>query len=601
MLGVTLLSTNVAGDEPMHVYSYIQLFEDDHVGDPVVFAGETLDPDHSLIVSWDEEALRAALAPGASLPVTEETRLATLRNLTEAFFATQAALIRLTAQDDSSTDFVSAQNAFSEAGQHALKLSQEYSNTLRAAGHASAATTFRAAVNALLLEEHAYLLLAEAMTREIEALNARVARLLATAPKRRVQMRARLVGALGTRRLHLDGYDTYQTYDPVETPRFQFELDKRAQREIEAADELGDVVHAALSGDLQQELETALASLKTELQDLRTGLETDALEVNVHQTVREMEVSADDGFGPAIAAGETLVHTLQSLQLSTPDFSAESDVQLLLLIYRTVTAQIGEIVAQLRGLESGLQAFTDTVETTAAEVPGVIADEVRETLLESLERVKNDPNIATVIERFETVRRSLGLTTEVAEAGLDGAETARDLDKSFDTRLDLLVATPGRRYSGDLVVLEALIFEGEGDNARVLTRGYRKIRLQQVGLRGEVRGALVFTDPQNAEYDDQAWEPTVALGYMLHYGMSSNSFWNTVLDPGIGLSMTVLDWQEDHDFEVGIGINVSLLQNLLWIGYGRNLQAETDYSYVGINPLAAGRLFRGTSLSATTQ
>jgi hypothetical protein len=557
-----------------------------------------VEPDHSILILWDEEVLRAMLAGEAvdaepePMALAEAARLATLRDLVDAFFEAQAALVRARAAGPATRSEAArlANDAFGRAGLRAISMAEAHEEALAASGAVAEAEAFRGTLNALVLEA-SYEPLARAMQREIAELNARVARALEDAPRYRVQMRATLVGLLGSRRLHLDGYDTLQTYAPRETPRFHFGLDERARREVEAADELAQVVRDALSGELKRKLKDAMDALERELDVLREAIEADVLEGNVREALDAMRASGDARFGPAIESGETLVATLEALTLDVPPFEAQTDAELLLGIYDALSSQIGGLVAQIGTLEGQVRGFVDDVETVAEAVPGAVEADALAALRASWERVQANPRIAAVVETYRTVRRSLGLSVDVARASL-ADERPRTLDEDLDTRLDLLIATPDRRHSGDALYVEALVTRGEDDDPRIVARTFRKVRLLHLGLRGEVRGALIFSDPQKNAYADQDWEPTPALGYQVHYGKGRSRFWNDVLDPGLGLALTTLDYQDEDDFELGIAANVTLFRSLLWAGYGRNLQAESDFFFVGVNPLAIGRLFR---------
>ena len=47
-----------------------------------------------------------------------------------------------------------------------------------------------------------------------------------------------------------------------------------------------------------------------------------------------------------------------------------------------------------------------------------------------------------------------------------------------------------------------------------------------------------------------------------------------------------LDFDDSDSLELGIALGVVLFKHIFHMGYGRNLQAEADCFYVGINPLA---------------
>jgi hypothetical protein len=59
--------------------------------------------------------------------------------------------------------------------------------------------------------------------------------------------------------------------------------------------------------------------------------------------------------------------------------------------------------------------------------------------------------------------------------------------------------------------------------------------------------------------------------------------------------MAMLDFSDKNDLEIGFAAGVSLFRNLIWTGYGRNLQARANYFYVGTNPLLLGKMILNRS------
>ena len=100
------------------------------------------------------------------------------------------------------------------------------------------------------------------------------------------------------------------------------------------------------------------------------------------------------------------------------------------------------------------------------------------------------------------------------------------------------------------------------------------------------------------------FDPAPALGWTLHYipltedtSRPRDKTWK-FLNPGAGLSIAALDF-EDKGPQIGIGVHLTLFNDLLQIGYGYNLNASSDQRYVfigigfteGINQL--GGMFGG--------
>jgi hypothetical protein len=162
--------------------------------------------------------------------------------------------------------------------------------------------------------------------------------------------------------------------------------------------------------------------------------------------------------------------------------------------------------------------------------------------------------------------------------------------QSLDTSLDLL--TSGERHPGELAVIEArvVVRSAAGGNDVVLARGRQTFRLRVLGFYLEPRGALLFVDPQDDALAAQSFESAVSLSYVAHVGIKGFGFWNDVLNPGLGVTLSLLDFEDGRDLELGIGGSVTILRDFFFVGYGRDLQAEVNVFYIGVNPLALGDL-----------
>src|SRR5205085_10772841 len=109
--------------------------------------------------------------------------------------------------------------------------------------------------------------------------------------------------------------------------------------------------------------------------------------------------------------------------------------------------------------------------------------------------------------------------------------------------------------------------------------GRQNFRLEIHGPWVEPRGALLFAFPQGHANGHQEFEPAPGLAFQLKYGLKDQPFINRILSPGVGVSFSILDFDDNQAFELGIAGNVSFLMDLLWAGYGRDLQAARNYYY----------------------
>jgi len=599
LVATLCLTSPASSSDSVALGRYLELRVEDENGDRRPLADEEIEIDRSLLVDWDETALRAALAgrEGGGVAERAESRdLEALRDLVVAFLEAQAALAEAKAAGPggprASALANEANERFAVAGTEALESFEAYRGALRASGEEARADALDEAMFAAVQDDYAAM--AGVIRNAIDRLDRRVSRALAESDRYAMVMTATLHASTGVRPVHLEGYDRIPVGDPTPVPRFQFDLDERAEAEIRAADQLGRVVRQAIDGELRAQLDRAVRAVEAELATLRTTLRTDALEGNVRETLGSIEGAAERELGPVRDEGENLLRTLRSLTLDVPPFDADGSGELLLTIVRTVTAELRTTTVALSSLETRLDGFTAAVRSAAEALPGRIESDVVAAFEEAIARVRGDPEIAAVVRTLESVGDALGFTAEIGSDALAAAAgIPRDVLEGLDTRLDLLTA--GERHSGDLLLItaELRLLGEEGEDAVVVSRTFRRIRVRQYGVRASWRGALLFADARRGDLAvDQTWEPAPAISYMFHRGARGSRFWNDILDPGIGITATVLDFEDDDDFELGLAASASFLRGLLWVGYGRNLQAETDFFHVGINPLVVGRIWR---------
>jgi hypothetical protein len=202
--------------------------------------------------------------------------------------------------------------------------------------------------------------------------------------------------------------------------------------------------------------------------------------------------------------------------------------------------------------------------------------------------------LGTLKSQLQEASHALGLTGQVADSAATLSTRARVVDAgvSFDTHLDLTTIA-AERHPGDLIYIQAAVRRADpgGANAQTIFEGRRTFRLEKYGWYAQTRGALLFVQPTQATRNIR-FQPVPAVGYYWHYGFRNKPALNHELSPSIGFSLTLLDFDDQHDFELGVGIGATFFRDIFHLGGGRNLQAGRTYYYMGVNPLAITGLFR---------
>lgn len=579
-------------------------------GDPPQLAplsGKTLDVDvDDLIhVEWDEAALIQAL--GRSLGIVAQgdsldQRIAFLRDLTERFTQSQAALMelreaaaalaaaRLAGPEADVASRVAARDAVSNRFSAVAGAGIDRLLQVEASGFEPAeARDLLTAADAAVLED-SYEPLVRTMGEFLEPRLTALARELdarvGDGAEIRVYMSAWMSGSGISRRVHLDRYDNLPVGDPTPFPRVQLALGERTRQELESARRFQEIVEDP--GVLRREVEAALRAVTEELTALREVLGSDVLLGQVRRLEQDLRAASVDALAAQVRQARDLLETLSTV----PDFETADDVQVLLVIADRLDGQLQGFLAAFSALGSVLPNLATTLGDRAAEFPDAIRTETIDALDAAGRALRERPEVQAVATRVSEIAVGLGLTRRVHESGRGVVETARRVDpnRPLDTFLDLM--TVGERHPGDRIDIRARVVIESPGGAETIALARQTLRLRVEGVYLEPRGALIFADPRTGDFTDISYQPTVAVSYVAHWGRMGHGFWNDVFNPGLGATLSLHQFDPERDFELGIAGTVTLFRDLFLVGYGRNLQARADYVFVGVNPLAVGSLWQ---------
>ena len=179
-----------------------------------------------------------------------------------------------------------------------------------------------------------------------------------------------------------------------------------------------------------------------------------------------------------------------------------------------------------------------------------------------------------------------------------------------DTYLDLRTI-PGRRDNTP-VVLEALLFRTQpetADGASVpqakisaqIDRERQSFRLHRFGIYSVPNVGVAYVSSMDVlpGQTEKTSQFTVQASWLFRYrswvkdtsyrrpALLHPSWWD---DVGIGVHALALDLNTDSQQEIGVGLTLSLLKDVLQLGYGVNLTLdEEQYFFVGLKLLQFGQ------------
>jgi hypothetical protein len=258
-------------------------------------------------------------------------------------------------------------------------------------------------------------------------------------------------------------------------------------------------------------------------------------------------------------------------------------------------------------------------------------NKARDEILNSIQKVKSeefknkirdilDVDIKECLAKFETVKDTfLGFVNEFwtivknkfsvtmeTEPVLSefGEEVKRlQIDEVPDIGVFDLQYT-GTREEGDIVTIEAVLERisetGEPSTQKKFRQSFIMFRIFKI----VINPGLIFADPLVKK--DKMADKAVTLGkqfqavpsysILFKFGNRKSIAYNKYFRFGLGLNIAALDFNQDSNYELGLGLVLSTLKDYLQVGIGRNMESDSWYWFFGLNiPFASISLPAGGS------
>lgn len=431
----------------------------------------------------------------------------------------------------------------------------------------------------------------EFMAAELNSLNQLLMKRLESGDRVEVFMEAWIQRAGMTRQLHLDGYDNIATGRPAPFPRFQVALSERTANEFESAQGLADLIKS--SDQIQAEIQSLIATLRQTVLDLANTIKIDILEANLRLLLEDLRNLAAGELEPLIDQINEFLMLINTLSMLTnADFSGDISefLEIATRLNEFADALKATFIEVPKALERLANALNGRLDSLAAVIDTAFVAELKM----AIEQFPDAGTIQPILNRFDEIKAIIGLDQRI----IGNAEAMSLISRrvtgteSLDTALELISA--GERHPGDHVIIRIRVVKSrEGQQDLTIASANQRFRLRALGLYVEPRGAMLFVDPRKGGLEEQSYEPVMGLAFVGHLGVKNSRFWNDFLNPGLGLTFALLDFDESRDLELGAGASLTVFSDMLWVGYGRNIQSKVNFFYFGVNPLAFGNFFLG--------
>jgi hypothetical protein len=191
-----------------------------------------------------------------------------------------------------------------------------------------------------------------------------------------------------------------------------------------------------------------------------------------------------------------------------------------------------------------------------------------------LATIQDDVN--RLAEMVKSFRESESAAIAVSNLPVPQGQQRRPIESNIGTAFNLQTI-PGTRSPGDNIQLGYTFYRGDEPLSEPTWTDIFDVRVY--GLQDKAVASLAFI----RRISEVKFTPTAAMSWLL----SMNRWPKTADSPqkslkllsGVGLSTMSLEFDEAETVEIGIAPTISLLNDVILIGYGWNLQTDKDRTY----------------------
>ncbi len=449
-----------------------------------------------------------------------------------------------------------------------------------------------------------------------------------------------LRGSTPPRRIGVPGYDNIAVGDPDPIPRSSLRLTKAEEAQFQIRLQTTQEV-ARLLREIQDNWSETTKTLSQSLNELASSAQALARDLrsqtNAINSLSDIEAALTQLKDSATATAEQQAAATRLLA-ACADIRRDADVlkqpvagivDLTQALRGNATpaklADLPSLIASLQAtaanLEKTLKTATAAFKTVSARVTSAqfAADLASVTPALAYSQIEPLRDMKDKIEALETALKPMVDRARGIAALLSASTDADNLPaKLADVKVDESWFKTASAPDTHIALDTTGILPGDRVQVKVTYRNATgdapapeqfTVLATQFGLYRKIDAMLVFARPleEPTPGAGKRWRPNAAATAHWFYRYrpaqdgaltGGKKAWNFV-NPGFGIHASSLA-QGDDSVEVGLGVNVSLLDGMISGGYGWNLSTEKPYVYVGIGLLEVLDRARNGTLTGGT-
>jgi hypothetical protein len=412
---------------------------------------------------------------------------------------------------------------------------------------------------------------------------------LASQSGTQISLGAWIVTKSAERPIHLEGFDSYPVGDTFVVERWVFTLSEEQKKRLTSlSTAAAQFNETGVQGLLEQFKSQVPGSLVALLGQAAPCTQTVVDEFNklkmlggadntkVKEIIGGVE-TAVDSYLQSVQQLKTAYSTGGSaLQLAPADLLIRTNDDLLHLRQGSLEL-LNTVRAKQQELGELANASADNDFKTAFTNLGTAIKSCL-TELETLGTSAVD-HLRAVVSQFISGRE---VNTAVLEFGQEVLRL--DLESVPDTTTLHLKQT-GVRDVGDSVIIRIAAAHPVGTDTK--TAKLQKIEERRIDVyktlpHSEMAVGLIFAHTGRGNKKRSSFQAAPSFSYLFKPGSRKSVFFNRVLDPGVGLNVSALDFNKDDSPEIGLGLVVSFFKDILQTGYGYNIHRSDGYFFFGL-------------------
>jgi hypothetical protein len=398
--------------------------------------------------------------------------------------------------------------------------------------------------------------------------------------------------------VHIEGFDTIEEGEFYRYPSFTMPTTEEARKKFNefknAADRFEDGGFKALL-NVEENIKRLNDLMETELKNVvdcwRNAITT--IRDTIIQEGKELRFPKIKTFQAKV---EDLMRITRDLRGAIEKLE-ESPADLVTHIQ--IMNDIRELIANLKTTGDYLLDNFDNMKTEIRENLKILTAKAKAVLREQLDNIQQNcftglKNLADGIVKETTgflsqFNKGFYMLDEQAKAALElGDKVDSFMINEIPETGTLDLRRTGARKEGDSIYVKAVLEKkpagGTTENkTRPFVIGEKTLVLYKI-VSIHVKLGMIFADPFENEglALTRKFQASPSYSVLLKIGNRKSLIYNQFIRLSFGLNVAALDFNQDSDYELGLGVVISVFKDYLQFGVGRNMHLDRWYWFFGI-------------------